>query len=142
MISVSSARLRAGISRHLLVMGLVVGSGMLGACATAGAARGGIASATGPSEIVIENNSWSRVIVYVAAPSGQRIRLGVVEAFSRGTFPARRLDLLGGSGGAFLIARPLAGTAFRSETFLPPSSGLVVWTIHNQNAHSYISMRG
>ena len=114
---------------------------MLGGCATAGTAGSRIASTAGPSEVVIENNSWSRVTVYVAAPSGQRIRLGVVEAFSRGTFPARRLDLLAGSGGAFLIARPLAGAAFRSETFLSPSDGLVVWTIYNQSAHSYISMR-
>jgi hypothetical protein len=142
MISVSSARLRAGISRHLCVIALVVGSATLGACATAGAAGGRTASTTGPAGVVIENNSWSRVTVYVATPSGQRVRLGDVEGFSRVTFPARRVNLLAGGGGTFLIARPLAGMAFRSETFLPPSNGLVVWTIQNQSAHSYISMRG
>jgi hypothetical protein len=141
MISASSARLRAGISRHLWVIGLVVGSGMLNACATAGAARGGIASGIGPSEVVVENNSWSRVTVYAATQGGQPVRLGVVEGFSQATFPARRLNLLMGGGGAFLIARPLAGRAFRSETFLPPSNGVVVWRIQNQSAYSYITVR-
>ena len=139
--TLSSARLRAGISRHLWVIGLVVGSGVLSACATAGTRGGGTASTTGPAGVVIENNSWSRVTVYVATQSGQRFRLGDVEGSSRATFAAGRLNRVTGGGGAFLIARPLAGMAFRSETFMPPSSGLVVWTIQNQGAHSYISMR-
>jgi hypothetical protein len=120
---------------------VAIGLVALAACTTAGAAPGRRAPATGPVEVMIDNESWSRVTVYVATQSGQRLRLGDVEGFSRATFPARRLNLLASSGGTFLIARPLAGIAFRSETFLPPSNGLVVWTIQNVSSHSYISTR-
>jgi hypothetical protein len=40
-----------------------------------------------------------------------------------------------------LVARPLAGRAFRSEPLVFAPGATLVWTIENQPAHSYLSVR-
>jgi hypothetical protein len=89
-------------------------------------------------EVIVENNSWERVTVYVSRDRASW-RLGIVEAFTRGRFALVRSGIVADGRQAQLIARPLAGKAFNSDAF--PLSGTVVWTIENQVNLSHISAR-
>lgn len=97
------------------VIALVV----LAACASRGAASGAAlstgdssAEASGaPSHVVVHNQSWDRVTVYIS--EGAMVwRLGDVEAKSERTLSVKNFGkaLLGRT--AHFIGRPLAGAAF------------------------------
>ena len=140
-ITVQCARLRAQLSRHLVAASIIVGAAGMSACASGGGvgvrARQFDAS---PTSVVIENNSWDRVTVYISR-GDQLWRLGDVGALARTEFPIQRLGFIADGRSTYLVAHPLAGQSFRSEQFMFPSGGVAVWTIENQSGLSHVSVR-
>jgi hypothetical protein len=56
--------------------------------------------------------------------------------------PLRRIGRLLLGSTAYLVGRPLAGTAFRSEAFeVNPRGSIVTWTIENHTAASFVTLR-
>lgn len=140
-ITVQCARLRATICRHFVIASLVAGASTITACASGG----GIGMRAqqmdqGPTSVVVENNSWDRVTVYISR-GDQLWRLGDVGALSHASFPMQRLGFFADGRSTFLVARPLAGQQFRSEQFMFPSGGIATWTIENQSGLSHVSVR-
>jgi hypothetical protein len=140
-VTVQRARLRASLSRHLAALAIVAAVAGSTACASSGGV-GMRAAAVGssPSSILVENNSWDRVTVYISR-GDQLWRLGDVSALARTEFPIQRLGFLADGRSTFLVAHPLAGRSFRSEQFMFPSGGVAVWTIENQSGLSHVSVR-
>jgi hypothetical protein len=93
-----------------------------------------------PAGLVIRNNNWNPMTIYLVQ-GGARLRVGQVEGFSQEVFPAARLGMLTGGTDTFLVARPLAGRPFRSDNLVFTPGRMLVWTIENQPAHSYLSVR-
>jgi hypothetical protein len=140
-ITVQCARLRATFCRHLVVASLVAGAaGMTGCASSGGVGLRAQQMDSSPSSVVIENNSWDRVTVYISR-GDQLWRLGDVGALARTEFPVRRLGFFADGRTTFLVARPLAGQQFRSEQFMFPTGGVAVWTIENQAGLSHVSVR-
>src|SRR5439155_19869203 len=80
--TVRSARPPALIGRRLRLMALLLGAGAMAACASAGSVgQRAAAAAMTPTSIVIENNSWDRVTVYISR-GDQLWRLGDVSALA------------------------------------------------------------
>jgi hypothetical protein len=139
-ITVRSARLRAVACRHLVFLTLALGATTLSGCASTGVGYRAAAANAAPSSVVIENNSWDRVTVYISR-GDQLWRLGDVGALARTEFPIGRLGFIADGRSAFLVAHPLAGRSFRSEQFMFPSGGVAVWTIENASGLSHVSVR-
>ena len=139
-ITVQCARLRAQIGRHLVAASLIVGSATMSACASGGIGTRAAQMDSGASAVVIENNSWDRVTVYISR-GDQLWRLGDVGALARLEFPVQRLGFIADGRSTYLVAHPLAGQSFRSEQFMFPSGGIAVWTIENQSGLSHVSVR-
>ena len=140
-ITVQCARLRAQLGRHLVAASIIVGASSMSACASSGGV--GMRAAqyeASPASVVIENNSWDRVTVYISR-GDQLWRLGDVGALARTEFPIQRLGFIADGRSTFLVAHPLAGQSFRSEQFMFPSGGIAVWTIENQSGLSHVSVR-
>jgi hypothetical protein len=140
-VTVQCARLRASVCRHVVIASLLAGASMMAACASAGVgARAQQWEEAAATSIVIENNSWDRVTVYISR--GEQLwRLGDVGALSHAEFPMQRFGFLADGRTTYLVARPLAGQQFRSEQFIFPSGGVATWTIENQAALSHVSVR-
>ena len=127
--------------RHLaLLVAVVTAVGTFGCASTGSVGARAAASAEGASSIVVENNSWDRVTVYVSR-GDQLWRLGDVGALGRTVFPIQRFGFLADGRSTFLVAHPLAGRSFRSEQFMFPHGGVAVWTIENQSGLSHVSLR-
>ena len=140
-ITVQCARLRARLSRQLVAASIIVGAASMSACASAGGVGTRAAQYdASPTSVVIENNSWDRVTVYISR-GDQLWRLGDVGALARTEFPIQRLGFIADGRSTFLVAHPLAGQSFRSEQFMFPSGGVAVWTIENQSGLSHVSVR-
>ena len=139
-ITVQCARLRAQVGRHLVAASMIVGAATMTACASGGVGTRAAQYGSSPSAVVIENNSWDRVTVYISR-GDQLWRLGDVGALARTEFPVQRLGFLSDGRSTFLVAHPLAGQSFRSEQFMFPSGGVAVWTIENQSGLSHVSVR-
>jgi len=139
-ITVQCARLRAQLSRHLVAASIIVGAASMSACASAGVGARAQQSDASPTSVVIENNSWDRVTVYISR-GDQLWRLGDVGALARTEFPIQRLGFIADGRSTYLVAHPLAGQQFRSEQFMFPSGGIAVWTIENQSGLSHDSVR-
>ena len=139
-ITVQCARLRAEMSRHLVAASIIVGAATMTACASGGVGTRAAQYGSSPSAVVIENNSWDRVTVYISR-GDQLWRLGDVGALARTEFPVQRLGFLSDGRSTFLVAHPLAGQSFRSEQFMFPTGGVAVWTIENQSGLSHVSVR-
>jgi hypothetical protein len=123
--------------------------GLLGACVSGGIgrhAKGSVVEDTDDTGgdgtyVIVKNQSGQRVTVFIS--QGTEIwRIGDVEAYSRSTLS------LGVAGTAlrdrpsFLIARRLAGSQLRSETFtVGADAGRPVWTIQSYAPSSYVSLR-
>jgi len=123
---------------------------LLGACASAGAARHvepvAAPSATEkrevPTHVVVNNRSGDRVTVFISQGSGTW-RLGEVEPYSRQALPLKTVatGLLCGTP-AFFIGRPRMGAPYRSDVFaVNASDGIPTWTIGTSTAFSYASLR-
>lgn len=126
---------------HLTALMVALATAGLLACASTGSVGARAAeSAMGSASIVVENNSWDRVTVYVSR-GDQLWRLGDVGALGRTEFPIQRFGFLADGRSTFLVAHPLAGRSFRSEQFMFPSGGVAVWTIENQSGLSHVSLR-
>ena len=139
-VTVQRARVCA-LRRHLTTFTVALGMAAAMACASSGSVGARAAqSAVAPSSIVVENNSWDRVTVYVSR-GDQLWRLGDVGALGRTEFPIQRFGFLADGRSTFLVAHPLAGRSFRSEQFMFPSGGVAVWTIENQSGLSHVSLR-
>jgi hypothetical protein len=132
-------RPRAAINHRLRLVALVGGIAMLG-CATSGSMSERGAPNLEPSGLIVRNNNWNSMTVYLVQ-GGARVRVGEVNGFSQEVFPTSRLGMLTGGTGTFLVARPFAGRPFRSETLVFTPGRMLVWTIENQPAHSYLSVR-
>ena len=139
-ITVQCARLRAKVGRHVVVASMIVGAASLSACASGGVGLRARQYESSPSSVVIENNSWDRVTVYISR-GDQLWRLGDVGALARTEFPIQKLGFIADGRSTFLVAHPLAGQSFRSEQFMFPSGGIAVWTIENQSGLSHVSVR-
>ena len=139
-VTVQRARLRATVCRHLALAAMLLGSAGMMACASGGVGARAAAIGSSPSSIVVENNSWDRVIVYISR-GDQLWRLGDVGALGRTVFPVHRFGFLSDGRSTYLVAHPLAGRSFRSEQFMFPSGGVAVWTIENQSGLSHVSLR-
>ena len=139
-ITVQCARLRAQIGRHLVAASMIVGAATMSGCASGGVGTRAAQYGSSPSAVVIENNSWDRVTVYISR-GDQLWRLGDVGALARTEFPVQRLGFLADGRSTFLVAHPLAGQSFRSEQFMFPTGGVAVWTIENQSGLSHVSVR-
>ena len=112
-ITVQCARLRAQLSRHLVAASIVVGAAGMSACASGGGV--GMRAAqydASPTSVVIENNSWDRVTVYISR-GDQLWRLGDVGALARTEFPIQRLGFIADGRSTFLVAPQFASTMFR-----------------------------
>lgn len=140
MVRTLGGRLRAAISKRLCIVALVSGIATLGGCATSGGMAERRAPSLEPGALIVQNNNWNNMTVYVAQ-GGDFRRIGEVNGFSTAVFPPTRLGSFGGPGGTFLIARPLAGRAFRSEPLVFSPGRTVIWTIENQPLHSHLSVR-
>lgn len=134
------ARLRATICRHFVVASLVVGASAITGCASGGGVGFRAQQMQAPTSVVIENNSWDRVTVYISR-GDELWRLGDVGALSKTEFPMNRLGFFADGRSTFLVARPLAGQQFRSEQFMFPTGGIATWTIENQSGLSHVSVR-
>jgi len=134
--TVRSTRPRAVVGRRVRLMAILIGAGALTACASAGGvgSRAAVA-AREPTSIVIENNSWDRVTVYISR-GDQLWRLGDVSALARTEFPVHRMGFLADGRSTFL-----AGRSFRSDQFMLISGTVAVWTIENQSGLSHVSVR-
>jgi hypothetical protein len=139
-VTVQCARLRAQISRHLVAASMVLGAATMTGCASSGVGSRAAAFGNSPTSVVIENNSWDRVTVYISR-GDQLWRLGDVGALARTEFPVQRLGFLADGRSTFLVAHPLAGQSFKSEQFMFPTGGVAVWTIENQSGLSHVSVR-
>jgi hypothetical protein len=140
-ITVHCARLRAQLSRHFVSVAIVMSAATITACASGGGVgRRAAHYDASPTSVVIENNSWDRVTVYISR-GDQLWRLGDVGALARTEFPVQRLGFIADGRSTYLVAHPLAGQSFRSEQFMFPSGGIAVWTIENQSGLSHVSVR-
>ena len=139
-ITVQCARLRAKVSRHLVSAAMVIGAASISACASSGIGTRAATFDQSPNSVVIENNSWDRVTVYISR-GDQLWRLGDVGALGKTEFPVNRLGFIADGRSTYLVAHPLAGNSFRSEQFMFPSGGVAVWTIENQSGLSHVSVR-
>jgi hypothetical protein len=140
-ITVQCARLRAQMGRHLVAASMMVGAATMSACASGGGVgTRAVQYGMSPSSVVIENNSWDRVTVYISR-GDQLWRLGDVGALGKMEFPIQRLGFIADGRSTFLVAHPLAGQSFKSEQFMFPSGGVAVWTIENQSGLSHVSVR-
>jgi hypothetical protein len=139
-ITVQCARLRAQFSRHIVAASIIVGAASMSACASSGVGTRAAQYDSSPSSVVIENNSWDRVTVYISR-GDQMWRLGDVGALGKTEFPIQRLGFIADGRSTYLVAHPLAGQSFRSEQFMFPSGGVAVWTIENQSGLSHVSVR-
>ena len=139
-ITVQCARLRAKLSRHLVSASMIIGAATITACASSGIGTRAATYDQSPNSVVIENNSWDRVTVYISR-GDQLWRLGDVGALAKTEFPVQRLGFIADGRSTYLVAHPLAGNSFRSEQFMFPSGGVAVWTIENQSGLSHVSVR-
>ena len=114
---------------------------LFGACTSSQLEPGELGVEPSVTTLRIENNSWDRITVYAVTGGGQRISLGHVDANDSKTFSSKAIRSLSPGSGTYLIARPLAGDPFRSDTFTLPMSGQVVWTVHNQRSLSRLVIR-
>jgi hypothetical protein len=137
-----------GRDRRLVVLPVMLFA-LLGACASGGGGRHaepGMASdaaeeSEAPTHVVVNNNSWDQVTVYIAQGSATW-RLGDVAPMTQRTLPLRNVgtSLVGRT--AQFIGRRLAGAAMRSESFdVSRGMGIPTWTIENQSAFSYVLFR-
>ena len=139
-VTVHHAQAGAALRRYLTTFSFALVSVATLACASSGVGMRAAQSANSPASIVVENNSWDRVTVYVSR-GDQLWRLGDVGALGRTEFPIQRFGFLTDGRSTYLVAHPLAGRSFRSEQFMFPSGGVAVWTIENQNGLSHVSVR-
>jgi hypothetical protein len=139
-ITVQCARLRAKLGRHLMSATMIAGAATISACASGGLGQRVQESNVASSAVVIENNSWDRVTVYITR-GDQLWRLGDVGALARTEFPVTRLGFIADGRSTYLVAHPLAGQQFQSEQFMFPTGGVAVWTIENQSGLSHVSVR-
>lgn len=137
---VQRARLRAELGRHVIVAAILVGAAGMSACASGGVGARAQQYDASPTSVVIENNSWDRVTVYISR-GDQLWRLGDVGALTRSEFPIQRLGFMADGRSTYLVAHPLAGQSFKSEQFMFPSGGIAIWTIENQSGLSHVSVR-
>ena len=134
------ARLRATVCRHFVIASLVAGASTITGCASGGGVGFRAQQMQAPTSVIIENNSWDRVTVYISR-GDELWRLGDVGALSKTEFPMNRLGFFADGRSTFLVARPLAGQQFRSEQFMFPTGGIATWTIENQSGLSHVSVR-
>lgn len=127
------ARLRAATINLFCIVALA-------GCVSSGAINDRGASHPELAGLIVRNNNWNSMTVYLVQ-GGARVRVGEVRGFGQEVFPATRLGMLTGGTGTFLVARPLAGSAFRSEPLVFTPGRMLVWTIENQPSHSYLSVR-
>ena len=89
--------------------------------------------------VMVMNNSWNRITVYLRNAAGALIRLGDVESMNRETFPVKEMADDGAE--TQFIAHPLAGQSFASEQFLFPNGSTAVWTVENVAPLSSVKVR-
>jgi len=121
-------------------LAITIGAWMLSGCTTNGRIAERAMSPTRAGAVVVENNSWDHVTIFIAR-NRSTWRIGDVSALSRGTFPLDQIGLVADGHDAVLVARPLAGEPFRSAEFSLSAGGTFTWTIENAAAISHLTVR-
>ncbi len=103
----------------------------------ADASGGSVASTV--RHVLVLNNSWNRITVYIRSEAGAQIRLGDVESMNREVFPVKEMADDGNV--TTFVAHPLAGQSFTSEQFMFPDGSTAVWTVENHAALSSVKVR-
>jgi hypothetical protein len=134
--AMSSARLGTVRRERLHALLPIVAFALCAACASGGAGSRAEAPAL-TSNLVVENNSWGPVTLYIAT-SDQPIRLGAIDGMSRQRFSLEKFHFAADGREVYFIARPLAGSAFRSQGFSFWEGRTTVWTIENVTALSQL----
>jgi hypothetical protein len=134
------SRARSGVvgRERLRVMLPIITFALFTACASGGATYSDEEPVR--SNLVVENNSWGPVTVYISS-SGQPWRLGAVDGSSKRTFSLDKFRSAVDAGAVYLVARPLAGNPFRSETFTFSLGGSATWTIEAAPEMSHVVLR-
>ncbi len=127
---------------------LAVALSVVAGCATAShgwdldsryadAGAGSVASTV--RHVLVQNNSWNRITVYIRSEAGALVRLGDVESMNREVFPVKEISDDGNV--TTFVAHPLAGQSFTSEQFMFPTGTTAVWTVENHTALSSVKVR-
>jgi hypothetical protein len=122
---------------HLRALACVLAATSLTACATAG--HSDPAPSPVANRVVVHNYNWDRLTVYIAG-RGTSWRLGAIDGLDEATFRVPRAALASVED-VHLVARPIAGASFRSESFVFPGGTTAVWTVQNQTALSHVILR-
>jgi hypothetical protein len=141
MYAMSICRSTIACRARLRVLMPILAGALLTACASGGGGAGYRAGTPElSSNLVVKNNSWDPVTVYVAT-SGQPLRVGSVDATSTRSFSLDSFRSAMEGRDAYLVARPLAGRPFRSEGFAFWPGHTTIWTIENRSALSQLVVR-
>lgn len=124
---------RARTARILRVVGLLAAAA-LSACASAARSENALSPVT--TRLLVRNFSPEHVTLYLAG-RGSKWRLGEIAGSGDVTLPVPRWALAD-IGEVYLVARPLAGRPFRSESFFLPRGGTAIWTIESHPAMSHV----
>jgi hypothetical protein len=130
---------RSRVRRSARLVTGVLGAAALAACAPV--TRAGETPRPAAGAVVVRNYKADYVTIYIARRGGMTWRLGELSGFGDRMFslPA---SALADVDEVYLVARPLAGQPFRSESFVIPSGATAVWTIEGQTSLSHVAVRG
>lgn len=121
--------------RKMMVLGALLASTAVGGCASGmasdeGAMYGVAPAASERTALVIENNNWQDMVVYLLK-DGMRHRLGNVQSLASGRFRLTP-SMIGGSGSLRIVADPIGSTrAWVSEPIHIQPGDVVQFKLEN-----------
>ena len=125
--------------RNGLMAAALAAVATLGACASTTGANGTAKAGPARSELLVENNNWQDMALYVLR-SGSRWRIGSVPSFTRARFVLSDA-LIGGTGEIQLMADPIgSSTRFVSEPLFVQPGQQVRFRLENNLAVSSYSV--
>lgn len=130
--------LRSRVLRRARVVTRVLAVAAIAACAPA--THHDTAPRPERGSILVRNYKPEYVAIYLARRGGMIWRLGELPGIGDATFTVPRAALAV-IDEVYLIARPLAGRPFQSESFLFPSGATAVWTIEGHTSLSHVALR-
>src|SRR5262245_6621055 len=121
-----------------LVTVALAAAASVGACAPLAQASGPAGMEAGKTELLVENNNWQDMALYVIR-SGTRVRVGTVSSFARARIPLS--DAVIGSGEIQLLADPIGSSRrFLSEPIIVQPGQRVQFRLENNLAVSSYSV--
>ena len=124
--------------RNGLLTVALVATASAGACAPLARAAGPEGIGHGQTELLVENNNWQDMALYVLR-SGTRVRVGSVPSFSKARIPLS--DAVIGSGEIQLLADPIGSSRrFVTEPIVVQPGQQVRFRLENNLAVSSYSV--